>query len=63
VLDPFLGKGSTLMAAERTGRILPRRRDRPALCRRRDPPLATHNGRARDPSESGVDFAALELRT
>jgi hypothetical protein len=40
VLDPFLGSGTTLMAAERTGRVWLRNGARSALRRCRHPPLA-----------------------
>jgi hypothetical protein len=45
VLDAFLGSGTTLIAAERTGQ-LSRPRTRSGLCRYRDPPLAGADRRA-----------------
>ena len=48
VLDPFLATGSTLMAAERAGRICRGTEIAPSTSRR-DPTLAAHDGRAGDP--------------
>ncbi len=49
VLDSFLGSGTTLLAAERTGRNLSWHRAGPGLCRHRDPTLAERHGQGRGP--------------
>ena len=59
VIDPFLGSGSTLMAAHKTGRALPRRRTRSALCRCDRPPLRGRNGHGRDPRRDWRDVSRL----
>ena len=56
VLDTFMGSGSTLMAAEETGRSRRRDRSRPALCRCRGPTLAGHTRRDAVHTETGEPF-------
>lgn len=54
-LDPFLGSGSTIIAAERTG-ALPRRRVRSALRGCDHPPLRGRDGAGSGPRSNGRDI-------
>ena len=55
VLDPFVGSGTTLLAAEKTGRIGRCHRARPALRRRRHRPLAGTDRPGRGPCRERQD--------
>ena len=61
VFDPFLGSGSTLMAAERTGRICRGLEIDPLYVDVAIRRWQRMTGERGIHAESGVDFAALEL--
>ena len=63
VLDPFLGSGSTLIAAETTSRLCPRRRARSALRRPHHPALCqAATGTTAVLAETGEPFATVATR-
>ena len=59
VLDPFMGSGTTIMAAERVGRRGYRSRTRSALCRCRGPPLAAVHQTRRRLKATGQTFGEV----
>jgi DNA modification methylase len=61
VLDPFLGSGSTLMAAERTGRICRGVEIEPLYVDVAIRRWQRMTGERAAHAESGVDFTALEI--
>ena len=59
VYEPFCGSGTTIIAAEMTGRVLPCHRAQPGLCRCRGPALAGLHRREGGPGGDGRSFAEV----
>ena len=62
VLDTFCGSGTTILAAERVGRMRSRRGNRPALCRCCDPALAGLYGPRRGARRNRSDLRRNRCR-